>query len=196
MLLKYSLFIVLIIPVLGALVTPEPKVNIDQILKRWRKSIHDEFEGFPFPFNKSLDDFTPETNGRPNISFIVSSWRSGSTFFGRIFQSVPGTYYHYEPMHHHGIMQIRNGPLASKAVEELENFMKCDYSSLNDFIEYAKNTTFLLDKNTKMWQGCKKKNLCFDSVYLSKFCAMYPWQLLKLVRLRLDVAGKLLENPE
>lgn len=196
MLLKYSLYLILLIPVLSALVTPDLNVETLKIPQKWRKSIQEDMKGFPFPPNKSLDDYTLETNGKPNITLIISSWRSGSSFFGRIFHSVNGTYYHYEPMAHHGVRQIRKGPLASKAVAELESFMNCDYSSLNSFMEYAKNMTFVLDKNKNMWQSCTKKKLCSEPEFLSKFCKMYPRQLLKLVRLRLDVAGKLLESPE
>ena len=73
--------------------------------------------------------------GNFRLREIVTSWRSGSTFFGQILQSHPGTFYHYEPLLHLGIRQARpvNGPgniRASEALGVLKGLLECNYAQL------------------------------------------------------------------
>ena len=70
-----------------------------------------------------------------DISQISTTWRSGSTFLGDVLLAHPATYYHYEPLIHYGIKQVRaggalDGLLAEDAVRVLKNVMNCDYSEL------------------------------------------------------------------
>ena len=50
---------------------------------------------------------------------------------GDILNSHPGNYYHYEPLLHFNINQIRdNSPLVSEATKIIKALFKCDYSDL------------------------------------------------------------------
>ena len=60
----------------------------------------------------------------------MTSWRSGSTFLGDILTSHPATFYHYEPLIHHGIKQVRSGKLAEDAVNALKSQLNCSYDGL------------------------------------------------------------------
>ena len=42
----------------------------------------------------------PKPSGEMQTKYIliVSTWRSGSTFFGELLTQYPGTYYSYEPL--------------------------------------------------------------------------------------------------
>ena len=64
---------------------------------------------------------------------VITTWRSGSTFLGDILTSHPATYYHYEPLIHHGIKQIRSGELAKIALKELKSQLNCSYDKLGKF---------------------------------------------------------------
>ena len=65
---------------------------------------------------------------------ISTTWRSGSTFLGDVLLAHPATYYHYEPLIHYGIKQVRDGALdgllAEDAVRVLKNVLHCDYNEL------------------------------------------------------------------
>jgi hypothetical protein len=62
--------------------------------------------------------------------FNVIFRRSGSTFLGDILLSHPSTYYHYEPLLHFGIEQVRKGRKAREAIRVLKSLFNCDYSKL------------------------------------------------------------------
>ena len=37
-------------------------------------------------------------SGKPTVIWIISSWRSGSTFLADVLKEIPGTYYTFEPL--------------------------------------------------------------------------------------------------
>ena len=56
--------------------------------------------------SRSLGDLVIERGGQPVRGLVSTTWRSGSTFLGDILHSHPGTYYHFEPLMHFGIVQV------------------------------------------------------------------------------------------
>ena len=64
----------------------------------------------------------------------MTTWRSGSTFFGDILLSHSGTFYHYEPLLLFLINQIRpdDGHRADEAVRIIKDLFKCDFSNLGE----------------------------------------------------------------
>ena len=71
-----------------------------------------------------------ESGGSPIRALVTTTWRSGSTFLGDILLSHPATYYHYEPLLHFGIEQVRNGRKAREALRVIKSLFNCDYSKL------------------------------------------------------------------
>lgn len=71
-------------------VTQNLSVTIDDVLNYQRQQIAEEMQYYEYPNGrfgidaKSLRDLTPETGGTPMRSIIISTWRSGSTFLGKI----------------------------------------------------------------------------------------------------------------
>ncbi|XP_046418518.1 carbohydrate sulfotransferase 4-like isoform X2 [Neodiprion fabricii] len=65
--------------------------EIQQVIDLQRRIIHDQMIDYQYPngrYNISaneLEDLVIERNGNPIRSVVVSTWRSGSTFFGNIF---------------------------------------------------------------------------------------------------------------
>ncbi|GAB0086388.1 uncharacterized protein DMENIID0001_004410 [Sergentomyia squamirostris] len=179
-------------------------IGIQDIIANQRERISSEMKLFKYPASgnnqstKQLSDFTPETGGIPIRSVVISTWRSGSTFFGDILNSVPGTFYYLEPLMNFKFIQIRNESdlKASLALSNIKKLLQCDYSgtSIKEYLNY-KNTIF--DRNTRLWPVCKQnKKLCKHPDFLTPFCRLFPLQSMKIVRLRLPLAGKLLDDPE
>lgn len=181
---------------------PDSKYNriathstIEEVVEHARELIKEETSDYIFPPNTSLSNFTPATRGTPLRSIILTTWRSGSTFLGEVLNAVPGNFYHYEPLLDYGIIQIRGPPYEESAVRHLKRLLSCDYSNLDDYLEFGKTHTHLFSHNTRLWDMCGQYPFyCWNSTFLSKFCKEFPFQSMKSVRLRLHLAEALLED--
>lgn len=163
-----------------------------------------------------------EKDGRPVRSIILTSWRSGSTFLGDVVNAHPANFYHYEPLLDYGIVQIREPPLADKSLTRIISLLNCEYKELGNFISfefiqshrllnrsciiviiidrylnYGKTHPWVFNHNTHLWRQCQAhKRICWDPRFVAKFCRLFPFQSMKLVRLRLRIAEKLLAEEE
>lgn len=169
--------------------------SIEDAIKHARQLISDETFDYIFPFNTSLSNFTPSTNGVPFRTLILTTWRSGSTFLGEILNAVPGNFYHYEPLLDYGIIQIRGPPYEESAVRNLKRLLNCDYSDMNDYLGFGQTHTYLFSHNTRLWDMCEQfPAYCWNATFLSRFCMEFPFQSMKIVRLRLRLAETLLKD--
>ncbi|CAD1469162.1 unnamed protein product [Heterotrigona itama] len=181
--------------------------EIQEVVDQQRKAIEREMEDYKYPNGRygvnvsKLEDLVLEKGGRPMRSVILTSWRSGSTFFGDVINAHPANFYHYEPLLDFGIVQIRGPPLADEALRNLEALLKCDFSNLgrfsNRYLDYGKTHPWVFNHNTHLWKQCQiHKKICWDPRFVSKFCKLFPFQSMKVVRLRLRAAEKLLEQED
>ncbi|KOX73445.1 Carbohydrate sulfotransferase 4 [Melipona quadrifasciata] len=175
--------------------------EIQEAVDQQRKAIEREMEDYKYPNGRygvnvsKLEDLVLEKGGRPMRSVILTSWRSGSTFFGDVINAHPANFYHYEPLLDFGIVQIRGPPLADEALRNLEALLKCDFSNLDRYLDYGKTHPWVFNHNTHLWKQCQiHKKICWDPRFVSKFCKLFPFQSMKIVRLRLRAAEKLLEQ--
>ncbi|XP_022115811.2 carbohydrate sulfotransferase 3-like [Pieris rapae] len=177
----------------------DSSLNIATIMEKTRYKIKIELENYNFTISsvKKLEDLIMESGGQPLRSIIISTWRSGTTFLGEVLNSVPGNYYHYEPLLNYEIIQIRGSPYSDKALETITKMLKCDYNGMDEYFEYGKTHLHQFSHNTRLWDHCKyRKELCFDADFTSKFCKLFPFQSMKIVRVRLHLIQQLLENKE
>ncbi|XP_068082897.1 carbohydrate sulfotransferase 5-like [Anabrus simplex] len=144
----------------------------------------------------SLEDLVPELGGQPVRNIIFATWRSGSTFLADVLNSHPANYYHYEPLLDYDIVQIRGEPLASGALRKLKALLNCNYTGLDHYLEYGKEHVWLFFFNTRLWDQClQHPHLCWLPEFLGPFCRLFPFQSMKVVRLRLRLAEELLDDP-
>ncbi|KAG4071246.1 hypothetical protein HA402_003950 [Bradysia odoriphaga] len=144
----------------------------------------------------NLTNFTPETSGIPIRSVILSTWRSGSSFFGDILNSLPGSYYFYEPLRYLGDIQIRNGSsLGPKIEDDLHKLLKCDFSGMYQHMEAN-----FVHYNTRLHKFCGTvipSNMCKNDVtFMTNFCSLFPIQVIKEVRLRPGPAKAILMDSD
>lgn len=171
--------------------------DIEKILVMIRKRIEKEFHTNKFRFvgDDNIRKLIPEAGGQPFRSVIVSTWRSGSTFLGEILNAVPGNFYHYEPLLSFNITQIRGLPLSDPAVDMLKNMLNCDFTKMPEYFEYGRTHLYQFTHNTRLVNFCKgENNLCLNSEFTSKSCKLFPFQSMKLVRLRLRLMEGLLKD--
>lgn len=173
--------------------------NIETILDKTRSKIKLELLNCNltnFGVNK-LEELTLETNGHPVRSVIISTWRSGTTFLGEVLNAMPGNFYHYEPLLKYNVTQIRGAPHANNALRTIKKMLKCDFSNMDDYFKYGKTHLYQFSHNTRIWDHCKyKKELCLDANFTARFCKLFPFQSMKVVRVRLSLIEDVLEDKE
>ncbi|CAO1384019.1 unnamed protein product [Diamesa serratosioi] len=183
-------------------VTQNLSVSIEDILNYQRQQIAEELSNYEYPSGKfgveanNLQELTPETNGNPMRSLIITTWRSGSTFLGDILNAMPGNFYHYEPLLTFDIIQIRGPPHDKPAINLLKKLLKCNYTDMNEYLEFGQTHNYLFTHNSRLWNQCHLfPNFCYQPKFLESFCNLFPLQSMKVVRLRMDIAARLLEDP-
>ena len=139
-----------------------------------------------------------EAGSEPLSILLISTWRSGSTFLAQLLQSHPGVFEHYEPFNYLGVRQIRSGKEAFQSQQMLHRLLDCKYSGLGPYLNHTKaNLREMQSYNKRVWKACNEgPNLlsCADSKFLSEACKMFPIQLVKSVRLRLNLTQLLLND--
>ncbi|XP_044730070.1 carbohydrate sulfotransferase 5-like [Chrysoperla carnea] len=177
-------------------IVPLINYSLEFVLDESRTLISREMGDYKYMAGESLDSLTPITNGNPRRNLIITTWRSGSTFLGEILNAVPGTLYHYEPFSDYDIVQIRGSPEAENAVNHLKKLLNCNYTNMDSFLEFSKHNVWVFYHNTRLWDQCQKyPHFCFEPKFLSQFCKLFPFQIMKVVRLRLRLAEELLKEP-
>lgn len=122
-------------------------------------------------------------------SILLTTWRSGSTFLGDILNAPSGNYYHYEPLLYAGIRQIRDDNFA--AADHIRKLLHCNYTDMDEYMKNAEHSE-LFYQNTRLWTRCHP--FCFNVEFVQRFCALFPMQSMKLVRLRLRLIEPLLAD--
>lgn len=174
-------------------------VTAEDIFLLQRQFIEQEKHLFHYDYADpaKIEDFIPELNGNPIKNLLVTTWRSGSTFLGDVLNSVPSSYLHYEPLVAYNITQIRGPPNDEDALSFLKKLFSCNYegSDMQNYLESISENDYFFFKNSRLWHYCTLyPDCCLDQTFLEGFCKLFPIQNMKTVRMRLNVAGKLLED--
>ncbi|XP_045131714.1 carbohydrate sulfotransferase 1-like isoform X2 [Portunus trituberculatus] len=129
---------------------------------------------------------------------LVTTWRSGSTFLGQVLAHHPAVFNHYEPFSPLGVRQVRSGREAFQSQQLLHRLMDCQYTGQDEYLNYTRShAEDMLGHNKGIWDPCHRGpnfNTCFNSSFLSQACQMFPIQLVKTVRLRLNLTQLFLND--
>lgn len=184
----------------------------ENVLKDQREKIAEEMRSLQREKTfENLDVLTPETNGNPFRSVIVTTWRSGSTFLGEILNTMPGNFYHFEPLVNYGITVLRRPPHDEAAIYQVKQLLNCNYTNLNEYVRFGAKHKFVYNYNIRLWKYCylhpghpnrteirvqaDDPRYCSNASFLSSFCKLFPLQSMKILRLRLALTEPLLEDP-
>ncbi len=105
----------------------------------------------------------------------MTTWRSGSSFFGALLKSYPGTYYSFEPLHYtsnHKVKMTEKNVIDPKGL--LDSLFKCRFNKsmhpgggVMGFYKHASKASnqWLLRHNQRVWNVCENllpaKSACF-----------------------------------
>lgn len=66
---------------------------------------------------------------------------------------------------------------------------------IENYIRFGKTHPWVFNHNAPLWRQCQNhKKICWNSDFVTKFCRLFPFQSMKLVRLRLSAAEFLLKD--
>lgn len=128
----------------------------------------------------------------PKKTLIVTTWRSGSTFFGELLNQFPGSYYFYEPLVEKNIKNTTK----SSEIEIMKHLFDCNYED----IKHSQETKWIVKHNSRLMPSCKNtlafeaNDPCLDSNFLSQVCSLFPIRLMKTVRLETQKVEDLMEQ--
>lgn len=128
----------------------------------------------------------------------MSTWRSGSTFLGDILNAISNTYYYYEPLLYYKNHQIRSPSESSGAINTVRQLLSCNYTGLTEYLEFTvkEDKQWFIQRNFRLWENCKnREKLCWDPNFLNPICRSFPFQSMKLVRLRTAHSEQLIIDP-
>ena len=176
---------------------------ISELVTKERMFINENLLNYPTLKLSNLRRNIMEKGGRPTTSLLVSSWRSGSSFVGQILSSHPVSLYHYEPLHQYGLVRLRSGAVADRAVSLVSSLLHCEYSGLEQFLGYQRTqASWCYAQNKRLWASCTRggvngtgsQAVCFQPQFAAQFCQLFPFQAVKTVRLRLSLTESLIQD--
>ncbi|XP_003439611.2 carbohydrate sulfotransferase 6 [Oreochromis niloticus] len=155
----------------------------------------------------------PPSNDKVHV-LVLSSWRSGSSFLGQVFNQHPSVFYLMEPSWHVWTQLRQNGARALRmAVRDLlRSLFQCDFSVMESYLPENQKTLFMwshsralcsapvcpltprdqLSNQTQCIQKCKPQNLQI----VEEVCGFYSHVVYKEVRIfELESLYPLLQDP-
>lgn len=163
-----------------------------------RRELELEMKNLTLPKGKFLSDYVPELGGNPLRIIIMTGFRSGSTFIGELISSIPGNFFYYEPLYRFGNhLKFRDRSNSTAAFTELRNLLECNFKNLTEYIKTTKWFKNQLFFNKQLWVYCRKYKLqkyCYNAEFLSRFCGLYPFQTMKIVRMSLHLIEEYLAD--
>ncbi|XP_042213048.1 carbohydrate sulfotransferase 1-like isoform X2 [Homarus americanus] len=179
--------------------------RIDHALQSLKVTLLEEISGKKYSdISKAVihaQTITSQPRPAPLKVVIATTWRSGSTFLEELLASYPAVYNHYEPLMQFGLRRIREGlPGAAEAQETVHDLLSCKYEGHEDYILTAQKLKEMISRNTRLWNTCNTKEwgdaLCFNDVFLKEACKLFPWSIMKIVRLQLKLLRPILEDSQ
>lgn len=144
----------------------------------------------------SLELVAPPTNNEKvtlprKRLLIISTWRSGSSFVGNVFASLPETFYYYEPLGNIGDRKLQQNE-SNPFLNILLDLLHCDFKSAEPFLAALKDQVFPLENSHALRNHCFGEQ-CYNPRFLENLCHLYQNVVAKVVRLELKYADWLLK---
>lgn len=166
-------------PDLGEITSPTTEGPIDpvpsrtvtrvaDVVENFSKLIAEEMEGHTFldPHRKHLSDYIPAKGGRPLHYYILSTWESQHTLLGDLINTLPGSFYFFEPLERYGTVQL-NETLATRELTEIRSLMNCNFKDAPKFMKTLKVNSPAVRKNTRLWAACSgQRDFCVSREFL------------------------------
>uniref|UniRef100_A0A336LX30 CSON004182 protein n=1 Tax=Culicoides sonorensis TaxID=179676 RepID=A0A336LX30_CULSO len=138
----------------------------------------------------------PIPSNEVNRILIFSSWRSGSTFIGDIFNNIPATYYHFEPFNYVGMHQVETN---ETSIDHVKSLLKCNHGTVTTRKHMDMYYHWFFNLHLREYCGNIHKwesSICREVSFRDAFCTIFPRQVMKFVRARITLAEDLITDNE
>ncbi|XP_068229174.1 carbohydrate sulfotransferase 6-like [Palaemon carinicauda] len=141
-------------------------------------------------------------NNFPRIIILWTSWRSGSTYMGRLLASgLPDTFFSLEPLHKWqgrlAAINHENNTATSEAMKFIRGLLRCSIdSSYDSHVLHQSKCPFYLKANVFLYRNCREVNQCANTTFVNEICQRANIHVMKLLRLSLKWAWSLLEDDD
>uniref|UniRef100_T1L1R3 Uncharacterized protein n=1 Tax=Tetranychus urticae TaxID=32264 RepID=T1L1R3_TETUR len=128
---------------------------------------------------------------------LVSHFRAGSSFVGDLLQQNWKTFYSFEPLHLFQINYKVDPDQDEEALSLLQNIYSCSFASEPGYVEWIRKreNKFLLTWNRFLWSLCNiYRSWCYDPNFIHQLCLRTKYRVIKVTRLSLKSAAKLLNQ--
>lgn len=131
------------------------------------------------------------TSTGPQHIFLLSYARSGSSFVGDLLQSMPNSFYYFEPMH------FLSNSVLNQSFDEartiLDQLFNCQVSQVSGFTEWVKaHPSFMkFKRSVRYWKYCSANKSCYNSTVVDTYCRKQSSVIVKAIRLNLHEASLL-----
>ncbi|KFM76087.1 Carbohydrate sulfotransferase 6, partial [Stegodyphus mimosarum] len=155
-----------------------------------------------FGFLNTLQSLTTNKHRKtvgsgPLHVLLIAYARTGSSFLGDLLQSLPGTFYYFEPLH------FLSNPVLNSSFHEarslLDKIFHCNVSKIQGFLMWQKkhDKYMKLRRSFEYWRTCSKFKTCYNGSYIDAYCRNHTTLIAKTIRLNLKEASKLFDtHPE
>ncbi|KAF2352117.1 Sulfotransferase domain [Trinorchestia longiramus] len=141
---------------------------------------------------KNKSELIPSEGGHPIQNLIVSTWRSGSSFLASVVSENVGTFLLYEPLIW---LDISPKPKTSSLGNFIDELFHCNFTNKDSFFKTMNQRKWVNTMNKQFWTVCKKDvRTCITESYHEGACKLFPFVLIKTVRLLMNETYQLLEN--
>ncbi|XP_015921422.1 carbohydrate sulfotransferase 1-like [Parasteatoda tepidariorum] len=132
----------------------------------------------------------PKENNDLHV-LLISYARTGSSFVGDLLQSLPNSFYYFEPLH------FLSSPVFNSSHEEarelLNRLYNCNVTSVHDFMKWQKSHSnyMKLKRSFRYWKECTKLRSCYNGTFLDSLCRNQKLIIAKTIRIKLKEAAEL-----
>ncbi|XP_035707507.1 uncharacterized protein LOC110860089 isoform X2 [Folsomia candida] len=141
-----------------------------------------------------LPDYIPR-HAKPKRNFIISTWRSGSSFLGEMIATHPGTIFFYEPFMFMKSQRIRSNENVTRVMEMINAMSECNFH----YADWLKSNGNFINTMISWTPGLKTicpdiPGSCSDPEFIHNLCELFPIKFMKFVRLQLRNIEPLLRD--
>ncbi|XP_066990518.1 carbohydrate sulfotransferase 5-like [Macrobrachium rosenbergii] len=135
----------------------------------------------------------------PRIIILWTTWRSGSTYTGELLaKSLPMTFFSTEPLRWwREVILHKNDSKTKAAFEFLHDLLHCQvHPGYIKQVTSLKNFPYYMQWNSYFSQSCVPLDACTNTTFISNMCMTANIHVVKVVRLSLKWAWRLLHDED
>ncbi|KAH9371379.1 hypothetical protein HPB48_023041 [Haemaphysalis longicornis] len=140
----------------------------------------------PRLFQAALEAYPVLPPGEVNIVFVVSYYRSGSSFVGELLSSGPMTFFHFEPLMIFTVNDRISPGRERYAFDLLDELVMCQMENIPLYMVFFEQRPRYVLLNRFLADVCGAGEACFSHRHVASLCTRAKAQVFKFTRLHIS----------